>query len=381
MTLAKVIEKANHLGMDLVAGAYNILLFKVNMKENPFNFSQNFIEIINGMNELLQNSQDIIKFDCENEMIAIIIKAENEEKLDLLIEKCSSKLLKFLDDVEDIEYFGGIGKNVTRLSELQESYNEANKAFSIRYFTKRNRIVSYTELIGMNSYYNDVIDMQEIDSTKLNKAFIDKFLKNGTKDEISNFVRDYFASVGNVNIKSMLFRQYIIMDIYFCVTGFMEAIGYARDKIVEEFEGFAKLDNIIVSVEKSEVYINKLFNKAINLRDTISRKKYEDIIKAACDFIQRNYNKEEISLNTVAASVNISPTYFSAIFSQETGHTFIEYLTQTRMNKAKELLMCSSKKTTEIGYEVGYKDSHYFCYIFKKTQQCTPKEYRTRGRE
>jgi two-component system response regulator YesN len=51
------------------------------------------------------------------------------------------------------------------------------------------------------------------------------------------------------------------------------------------------------------------------------------------------------------------------------------------MNKAKELLMCSNRKTTEIGYEVGYKDSHYFSYIFKKTQHCTPKEYRTRGKE
>lgn len=381
MTLAKVIEKGNSLGIDLVAGAYNILLFKVNVKENPFEYSKNLIEILNHINELLENSQDVIKFECENEMMAIIIKADNQEKLNVLIEKYRSKFLDILDESEDIEYFGGIGKNVTRLSELQDCYNEANKAFSARYFTKMNRIVSGTDFTGLDTYRNDVIDMQAIDSTKLNKAYVDKFLKNGTKEEINNFIRDYFSSVGNVNIKSMLFRQYIIMDIYFCVTGFMESIGYSKDKIVDEFENFAKLDGIIISVEKSEAYINKLFNKAIILRDTISMKKYEDIIKMACDFIQRNYDKEDISLNAVAASVNISPTYFSAIFSQETGHTFIEYLTQTRMNKAKELLMCSNKKTTEIGYEVGYKDSHYFCYIFKKTQQCTPKEYRARGKE
>ncbi|OYP01593.1 hypothetical protein CG709_10905 [Lachnotalea glycerini] len=72
---------------------------------------------------------------------------------------------------------------------------------------------------------------------------------------------------------------------------------------------------------------------------------------------------------------------FCAIFHQETGQTFIEFLTETRMNKAKELLMCSNLKTTEIGYEICYKDSHYFSYIFKKTQQCTPKEFRFRGKE
>ena len=69
---------------------------------------------------------------------------------------------------------------------------------------------------------------------------------------------------------------------------------------------------------------------------------------------------------------------FSSIFSKEVGRTFVEYMTELRMDKAKELLMCSSMKTSEIGHSVGYKDSHYFSYIFKKKQGCSPKEYRAR---
>ena len=82
-------------------------------------------------------------------------------------------------------------------------------------------------------------------------------------------------------------------------------------------------------------------------------------------------------MNTVAASVNLSPSHFSTIFSQEMGQTFIEFLTQVRMEKAKELLRTSSMKTTEIAFAVGYKDSHYFSYLFKKTQKCTPREFRS----
>jgi two-component system response regulator YesN len=78
----------------------------------------------------------------------------------------------------------------------------------------------------------------------------------------------------------------------------------------------------------------------------------------------------------VSQAVNVSPTHFSTIFSQEKGVTFIEYLTEVRMEKAKELLRCSSLKSSEIGYAIGYKDPHYFSYIFKKLQGCTPKEYR-----
>jgi len=51
------------------------------------------------------------------------------------------------------------------------------------------------------------------------------------------------------------------------------------------------------------------------------------------------------------------------------------------MEKAKELLRGSSMKMSEIAYAVGYKDAHYFSYLFKKTQECTPREYRSQAQE
>ena len=77
--------------------------------------------------------------------------------------------------------------------------------------------------------------------------------------------------------------------------------------------------------------------------------------------------------------MNLSPNYFSTIFSQEMGQTFIEYLTYVRMKKAKELLRSSTMKTSEIAYAVGYKDAHYFSYLFKKTQKCTPRDFKSQG--
>ena len=125
-------------------------------------------------------------------------------------------------------------------------------------------------------------------------------------------------------------------------------------------------------------YINRLISGTLKLRDETSGNRYKDIIEAAKSYMQTRYMSEEISLGSVAASVGMSSSYFSSIFSQETGQTFVEYLTDIRMEKAKEMLMCSNKKTSEIGFDVGYKDSHYFSFIFKKTQGCSPKEYRAR---
>ena len=83
-----------------------------------------------------------------------------------------------------------------------------------------------------------------------------------------------------------------------------------------------------------------------------------------------------MSLQSVALEVNVSSNHFSAIFRKETGETFIDYLTEVRMEKARTLLVCTAMKTSEIGFQVGYRDPHYFSYIFKKTQGMSPKEYR-----
>jgi two-component system response regulator YesN len=122
-----------------------------------------------------------------------------------------------------------------------------------------------------------------------------------------------------------------------------------------------------------------VFETAIDMRDDISSNKYANPLQDAVQYIYDNYDNEDISLNAVATNANMSPNHFSTVFSQEMNQTYIEFLTSVRMEKAKELLRSSNMRTAEIANAVGYKDPHYFSYLFKKTQDCTPREYK--GRE
>ena len=153
-------------------------------------------------------------------------------------------------------------------------------------------------------------------------------------------------------------------------------VGCDHGKLVRKLFDENKIDFAYVS----DISRGSL-QKAIDLRNTISGRRYSDIILTAQKLIREEYMSEEISLNVVAARVCMSPSYFSTIFSKETGKTFIEYLTEVRMEKAKEYLVCTNRKTSDIAFEIGYKDPHYFSFLFKKTQGCTPKEYRTSRKE
>ncbi|MCI9411009.1 MAG: response regulator [Eubacterium sp.] len=214
---------------------------------------------------------------------------------------------------------------------------------------------------------------------KLDRRVAERFLKTGLKSEVSDFIDDYFSSFGINNIQSLLFRQYVTTDMYFTAVSMLEGLGYENGELAKHCGEIRDINKVLSSVESNKEYLKKVLTTAIDLREAVSRKKYHSLLEEAKSYIQQNYDDANISLNSVAASVNLSPNHFSSIFSQEMGKTFVEYLTSVRMEKAKELLRTSSLKSAEIAYAVGYKDAHYFSYLFKKNQDCTPKEYRQRA--
>ena len=123
--------------------------------------------------------------------------------------------------------------------------------------------------------------------------------------------------------------------------------------------------------------MQELMHRAIQLSALSMESRGKRLIQKAVGYIEDNYAKEGISLNEAANAAEVSPNYFSAMFRQEMGMTFTEYVTKKRMEKAKRLLRQTERNSGDIAAEVGFKDPHYFSFVFKKTQGCTPKEYRS----
>lgn len=93
--------------------------------------------------------------------------------------------------------------------------------------------------------------------------------------------------------------------------------------------------------------------------------------------IRERYS-ENLTINELAAEVYLTPTYLCLLFRQVTGTTINRYLTNVRMEKAKELLMDLSNKLYDVSYAVGYMNPSYFSRQFKKYVGCLPSEYRNR---
>jgi two-component system response regulator YesN len=89
-----------------------------------------------------------------------------------------------------------------------------------------------------------------------------------------------------------------------------------------------------------------------------------------------NHYDEDITLEEVSSILNLSPQYFSRVFHEKTGVTFVDYLTRVRIKKAKDWLTYSQSNVQEVCFKVGYKDPNYFTRVFQKTVGVTPRQYK-----
>ncbi len=381
LSTAELLEKGQKLGMDFTASSYLVFLFKIMQSGDATACTKEIVELSDKVTKKAGIWEKVLAFDRSPDGWAFLIKGQSSRDVDQTLEECREQLHELIQGSPNVEYFGGIGGIVHRLGDIRNSYLEAAKAFAGRFFSEPNRLIRCEEIPGLHAADDEKIDVSKVRSKKSDQELVEKFLKSGTLEEVDSFLEEYFLNVGNENYQSLLYRQYIVMDLYFSCTDFLRGMDMDVDALPEECRDINVIVANAVSAELVREHISRLFSATMNLRDSHSRKKYSALLEEAKTFIRENYQREDMSLNTVAAQVNISPSYFSAIFSGEMGQTFVEYLTSVRLEKAKELLMCSSMRTAEIGYEVGYKDSHYFSYIFKKVVGCSPKEYKNRGKE
>ena len=383
MDLMEVYKRAEKLGLDIVAEAYNVLIFTMNCDEDFSGQRDEYSSWEAESLELLENffagHSSAMLFRSNIFSYGVLLKGQRET-IEENTRECVDEIRKILSRQDGRrEWFLAVGQSVERLSQIQKSYHTASRAFSQRYLYDEN-ILYYDEMETMEhpggqAETEDNAYLQKVDVNALNPAILQKFLSNGLQEETENFVKDYFYAIGQEPMESLVFRNYVILNVRFSVISFIKGLGCDTNEM-ESADTEEVLAESGKNMESAIAYAKKMISQAIEIRDQNSGNKNRSILKTAVDFIDSHYMDEEISLNTVANVANVSSNHFSALFSQNMGQTFIEYLTSLRMNKAKELLRCTGMRSSEIAGEIGYKDAHYFSYLFKKTQGMTPSDYR-----
>lgn len=313
--------------------------------------------------DFFSNHDYIINFldsNLANELY-FIIRCRNGENIDL------NALCSLMEDI---------------LLTMHERTNAIYKAYTSSIgFGYKDITIKKAECISISktelyTYNNSIIcyeDSKELTDTVLLKRdkLIEK-IREGEIDHINTCIYDFsetFLSIGDIRIlKNLCYdtidRIYKISELAFNSTNYnYDSVLYLMAKSNNPKEIVDLISTIALNLTKK-----------INAQNTNTRKLTLDL---AIEYIYQHY-MEDITRTSLANHTYVSPSYISYIFTENMNKTFSEFLTEVRIEKAKELLLDPSLKINEVSNMVGIADPQYFSKTFKKLVGLTPKEYRNK---
>lgn len=287
------------------------------------------------------------------------MKMDYEDRIGM-IDICR-ELTRKLRRMTDISFRIGIG-SIRKLNESMDSYEEALKAL-----VNSTGSVAHVDDLPIQCRYDEEYPID------LEKELFDS-LKSGKREECERAAGRYFDwMIENYDEKNMSVRLKTLEFVLFA-----EHEAYLNGGMTYHFSERESYLALVMNAEhNSELRSWFVERFGESCRNMITKKEEHEnqLVVRAQNYIQENYQKD-LSLDEVSRKMDLSPYYFSKLFKEETGSNFVEYVTNLRIGKAKELLVKDGMSMKEICASVGYSDPNYFSRIFKKNTGVTPTEYR-----
>ena len=374
MQVKDIYEEANKLSLELTAASYNLLFFYI--KEERKLDLEDAEELGIRQEEILYyflRHPQYILFRQNTNTFGILVKGDREV-VEQYTQKAISKISEACSLIEkQTQWYVAVGRPVERLSLLADSAQNVNHYLAYRFFLPQVHVLT-KEVVEQYFNAQDGKTIDAVDYKQLNPEIIKEFLYRGNEYEVVDFVESYLLGIAEA-LESRMFRDYIILNIRFSVEGFLEETGIPRQDYQEKLEQFHP--DVNMTSKEVASYFQGLLSMAMEFKKRKNEDQGKSVLSKVVEYIDQHYEQESLSLNEVAEYAEVSASYLSATFSQGMQVTFVEYVTQKRMEKAKKLLRTSTLSTGEVSAQVGFKDPHYFSFVFKKTQGMSPREYRS----
>ena len=297
----------------------------------------------------------------------MITQLKSEDEISELTDECD-RFCKYIDHVMGAKVTVGIGQVCDHVSELAKSYQTAKEAASYRVLYGSNKAINLHEIVPQRK-----IMMDTNDGSGLLNIF--KMICLGNESDIEkavgNYMKQKFMSFDSLE-KYHIAVMELISELYHFMTN-------NELDIAKISGGTSALYNEISNFEPN-VLEKWLLKTAMMLHSDMADARYhskKSLIDQAKEYVQQNYQKEELGLDDICRQLGVSNSYFSSMFKKETGKSFVGYLTDYRMEKAARMLVETGEKSYMIAKSVGYSDPNYFSYVFKRSYGVSPSKYRT----
>ena len=343
-----------------------------------------------GMRKLLEKSQyKFVVYEACNGMEALEVVKRNDidiiltdirmpkmdgiellEKVDSLKKETLSIILSAYSDFEYVqtaienhvdfymlkpikisEFNRVLSKAVEKVKNIKQNHKDEDEIIK--------NMLRYDDRFGMTDQNNHI-------------ASTLRAIENKKWDKVASSIREMFENLESERKMSFLYiRQIVIVVLKKMYEG-------AEDK-----DNLFRIVNVVMSlqsIERIKEYMLDIVDEfcSENAQDLSEKNVQNRLVRNVLDVIHKRY-AEDISLDSVAYENNITSKYLGKLFKQHCNMGFVKYLTEYRLEIAKEMLLYSQKKILEIARDTGFRDTSYFCALFRKKYGLSPEQYRKTG--
>jgi len=269
----------------------------------------------------------------------------------------------------------GIGKTVSNLMDLPLSYLGARDAVAYRVLYGRGKAIAISE-IGLEGKEEHKVNKEIIDEERLLDIY--RSIRMSSEEELDKSI-DLYIENSRLESPSLQEYHFFLMDLVTNMHKFLLANQVDTGLIFpKEEDVYQKVQQF--SLAELSQWMKEICKKMQIIIQEMRSDKTKSFVKKAVEHVHSHYMDKDLTVEALSQELHVSAAYFSTVFKRETGKSFINYLTDYRMEKALRLLMEEEEKTYIIAEAVGYSDPNYFSYAFKKKFGMSPSKYKSNSK-
>lgn len=253
--------------------------------------------------------------------------------------------------------------------QLVTAYRQCKEILRTSFLYDDTRFIRYCDLDRGQNKAEDISGSMD--------AFADA-LRTFDAWTIQKELEEISANIRGSGRDSLLYGYVFVAAAFSSILKTAQEVGVEMEdflgELTEEYHDILRMDSFSSQMQK----IGELAGKMCRIIEKNKNSPHTSVIQRAKSCVDSNYMDSTLTLRRVSAEVHMSPSYFSIVFKQTVGKSFITYLTDLRMERAAYLLQHTSQKVYEVSYAVGYDNPTYFSTLFKKNFGVGPVEYRQR---